>query len=307
MQYNRGESMIRVKIHLQTELVDDVLSILYRYDCQGVEIQSHETLTEQRNDAYGEVYQLNPDDYPDRGTILLSYFNQKSTDSIINQLKQEVEDFVPLLFQPIEVIELEDIDYIKRYEESVKELRIDSLSIVPPWYDEMKCGRDYIVIEPGTGFGTGSHETTKSCLRLIHKYIHKNDDIIDVGTGSGILALRAAMLTKGEVFAVEVDPMAKKNAIHNAELNKQRIHFFDSLTDVHQKFDLLIANIVTPILIELLPLLNKRLKPGGTAILSGILREEEQLIEQRIIEAYFTIVEKWCGDMFLSYVIRLKD
>ena len=114
-------------------------------------------------------------------------------------------------------------------------------------------------------------------------------------------------MSEGKIVAVEVDPLALKNAERNAKLNGQAILFYNSLKDVQLTCNFLIANIVLSILIELFPQFKERLKPGGRILLSGLLREEEPLIERIFKQEGFIIDEKQVGESFLAYVVRVKD
>ncbi len=156
--------------------------------------------------------------------------------------------------------------------------------IVPPWKRENQHGRTTIVVQPARAFGTGHHPTTAGALRAIESLMGERapQSILDAGTGSGVLAIAAALLGKGdrlerEIIAIDVDPTALENARVNARLNgvEKSIRFSSvPLASIHRHFDLIMANILSHTLIELAPHLKRIVAPGGRLILGGFLADE---------------------------------
>jgi ribosomal protein L11 methyltransferase len=151
--------------------------------------------------------------------------------------------------------------------------------IVPPWRYRREPGRVSIVIQPGQAFGTGHHPTTAGSLRAIEDAVAaaRPRVALDVGTGSGILAIAMAALGIHDIVAIDVDPIALDNAEDNAALNHvvERIRFSPvPLASIRHRFDLITANILADTLIELAPRLRRMLNPKGRLILSGILARE---------------------------------
>jgi ribosomal protein L11 methyltransferase len=156
--------------------------------------------------------------------------------------------------------------------------------IVPPWKRETERGRTTIVIQPARAFGTGHHPTTASALRAIESIVtaHPPRSILDVGTGSGVLAIASALLSarkihEREIIAIDVDATALENARANARLNgvEKSIRFSAvPLASIHRRFDLIAANILSHTLIELAPQLKRVVAPGGRLILGGFLADE---------------------------------
>jgi ribosomal protein L11 methyltransferase len=153
--------------------------------------------------------------------------------------------------------------------------------IVPPWRRETERGRTTIVVQPAQAFGTGHHPTTAGALRTIETIVdsHAPKSVLDAGTGSGILAIAAALLTKrvAEIVAIDVDATALENARANARLNgvEKSIRFSSvPLASIHRHFDLIVANILSGTLIELAPHLKRIVAPGGRLVLGGFLADE---------------------------------
>jgi ribosomal protein L11 methyltransferase len=156
-------------------------------------------------------------------------------------------------------------------------------------------GKKTIIIRPGLAFGTGRHETTRLVAGAMKGRVKKDGSLLDVGTGSGILAILAKRLGWSDVVAVEIDDEARSNAQGNFHENDYpEIVMQKNLDDVRGKYDQIVANVLTPTLLFLRAGLMKRLKPGGSLILSGITIEEEE----RIMDAYqpFKTKKRWTRD-----------
>jgi ribosomal protein L11 methyltransferase len=154
--------------------------------------------------------------------------------------------------------------------------------IVPPWKRANEPGRSTIVVQPAQAFGTGHHPTTAGALRALESIViaHPPKSVLDAGTGSGVLAIAAALLggqRKAKMIAIDIDPTALENARANARLNgvEKSIRFSSvPLASIHRHFDLITANILSGTLIELAPHLQRIVAPGGRLILGGFLSDE---------------------------------
>jgi ribosomal protein L11 methyltransferase len=151
--------------------------------------------------------------------------------------------------------------------------------IVPPWRRVADRDRLNIIIRPGRAFGTGHHPSTFGTLNLVEEWCSKRrvGRALDVGTGSGILAIALRKLGVGPVVAIDIDATALENARENAELNRLggQIRFSAApLGSIRGRFDLITANILSSIVIDMAPQLKARLRPGGGLILAGILKRE---------------------------------
>jgi ribosomal protein L11 methyltransferase len=159
--------------------------------------------------------------------------------------------------------------------------------VMPPWWPGAGGQPGQIIIYPGMAFGTGTHETTRLAATLLEKRLKPGNSVLDVGTGSAILAILARKLDAGQIFAIDIDEDALENAAENCRLNncEQTIQLSPcSLDDLEEKFDLVVANIIAPVLVKLAPQLIEKLHPGGQLILSGILAEQLEMV-RRIYEA----------------------
>jgi len=180
-------------------------------------------------------------------------------------------------------------------------------TILPPW-EEPRPGRINLVIDPGMAFGTGHHETTRSCLVLLEQYSGNVDlnRMLDVGTGTGILAIAAKAMGYRDVVAVDTDILAVEAARGNSALNK--IPAFDiregGIESAAGTYDIITANILANVLVRLAPALAGRLHERGYAILSGILAGQEDEVVQALSDAGLKLVQRYPDGKWMSLVVR---
>ena len=162
----------------------------------------------------------------------------------------------------------------------VKAHRLGALTIAPPWLVSGLDPETTIVIDPAMAFGTGEHGTTRGVLRLMQRIPLAGSVVADLGAGSGILSIAAAKLGARRIIAIELDQEATGNAVANIDANAvlDRIHFVEgdafALLPLVAPVDVIFANILSSVLVDLLPVMRDSLAPGGRAILSGMLLDE---------------------------------
>ena len=175
---------------------------------------------------------------------------------------------------------LPDTDWSLAWRASIRAHRLGALVVTPPWEADAHDPARRIVIEPGMAFGTGEHATTRGVVRLLQGVIQPDDTVADLGAGSAVLAIAAARLGARAVAAIEIDPEAIGNAEENVERNgvggTVKVIEGDAalLLPLVAPVQVVLANIISSVLVELLPAIAAALAPGGHAILSGILQEE---------------------------------
>mgnify|MGYP000775027302 CR=1 FL=1 len=158
-------------------------------------------------------------------------------------------------------------------------------------------------IDPGTAFGTGMHETTQLVIRQLKKFVKPGMEILDVGTGSGILGIVALKLGAGHVVGTDLDPCAVPAVSENKEANQIEEKSFDMMIgniiddkEVQDKvgyecYDIVAANILAPVLVELTPVIVNQLKPGGIYITSGIIDDKEEMVKEAVAKAGLELLD----------------
>ena len=193
------------------------------------------------------------------------------------------------------------------WKKAVQPVRIsETLIVAPPWA-QISCSEEVNIvrINPGTGFGTGNHETTQLCLRKLGKWLKTGDNVLDIGTGSGVLSIAAAILGASQVTAIDNDPMTLDNAIENVQVNDvvDRVNIFTgdvNHSEINGCYQIVISNIDYSSLTILLPKIICHLKNNGRLILSGVLSSETKIFEARLLDNDLAIVEhetqgEWWG------------
>lgn len=199
----------------------------------------------------------------------------------------------------------DDTEWKDRWKEYFKPAKIsESIVVKPTWEEyEKKDGELVIEIDPGMAFGTGTHETTSMCVKMMEKYMKSDDNVLDVGCGSGILSIAGALLGAEDILGVDIDPVAVEVSQENIELNKVddrvKVQYGDLTKGIDYRADMIVANLMADILLILTPDVAKHLKKDGIYILSGILLEKEQLIVKCLEENGFEVIEvmedgDWC-------------
>ena len=176
-------------------------------------------------------------------------------------------------------------DWINNWKKYFKPIPVgEKLLIRPTWEEEYEAGdRVVLHLEPGLAFGTGTHETTRLCMELLEQYVKPEMDVLDVGCGSGILSVAALLLGARKAVGVDIDPLAVKTAVQNAERNHVAERFtgiYGDLTEkVSGRYHIVVANIVADVIIELTKDIEQFLQPDSVYLMSGIIdtREEDVL------------------------------
>lgn len=282
-----------------TEAVDLVSNLLSEIGIEGIEIEDHVPLTEA--ETKGMFIDILPDFGPDDGTAKVSFYLEDVSE--FPRIRREIEEgleelslFVDVGTRIIEASETEDKDWINNWKQYFKPFAVDHILIKPTWEEIPKGYEDKLLIEidPGTAFGTGQHETTQLCIRQLAKYVKKGTTVLDVGTGSGILGIAALKLGAGKVFGTDLDENAITAVGENLQANGIGADEFQviqgNIIDDSQIqdlagygcYDIVVANILAPVIILLQRQIPAHLKKGGIFIASGIINTKEKDVKEAL-------------------------
>ncbi|WP_297440645.1 50S ribosomal protein L11 methyltransferase [Sulfurimonas sp.] len=235
--------------------------------------------------------------------------SEEELETIVWGLEQFTEALQKALHENIEIEfeqkKLQNSDWVESYKNSIQALAIDKFYIHPTWTDKHPDLIN-IAIDPALAFGTGHHPTTAASLRAISKYVKPGDKVLDVGCGSGILGM-AAMKLGGVVDACDTDSVSVENSIKNAKLNDLEFHSIweGSASNLSQKYNVVVANIVADVLTFIANDLKKALAGDGILVLSGILDK----YEKKVLRYYqdCEIIEKIAQDEWVTLVLKTKE
>ena len=287
---------IKLTIHTTTEAEDLLSAMLQDLGMQGIEIEDNVPLTE--SETKGMFIDILPELPPDEGKARVSCYLQEGDDieaekQRISEAIEELRTYVNCGEGTIEVSETEDKDWINNWKAFFKPFCVDEILIKPTWEEIPPEHKDKMMIEidPGTAFGTGSHETTRLCIRQIQKYMKAGDKVMDIGTGSGILSIACMKLGASQVFATDVDEYAVAAAKENVEVNHLPADQITMITgDIisdkavqdlagYECYDFAVANILAPVIIMLQEEIARHLKHGSYFGTSGIINTMEEAVK----------------------------
>jgi ribosomal protein L11 methyltransferase len=197
-----------------------------------------------------------------------------SPDSDVRNIFGQAANSLGVAVPTFELGVLHDEDWVQRNRDQFQPIRIsDRVWIVPTWHAAPQKDAINISLDPGAAFGTGSHPTTRLCLKWLEANLRAKSGsiILDYGSGSGILAIAAMKLGAAAAFGVDIDPIAVDAARHNAAQNEVAVQFVDGESTLNVVADVVLANILANPLRVLAPLLAAHTKPGGSLVLAGIL------------------------------------
>ena len=290
-----------------TTAAEDLVSgMLMELGMEGVEIEDNIQLSE--NDTKAMFVDFLPELPPDEGVGKVSFYLESDDEGIhypegisgeedmfckIAEGLKELEDFVDVGEGTVASDETEDKDWINNWKQYFKPFMVNDIVIKPTWEevpDGME-GKMVVNIDPGTAFGTGSHETTQLVIKQMDKYIKEGDKILDVGTGSGILSVIGLMLGASHVLGTDLDPNAIIATAENMEANNISSELYEviegniiddkKIQDYagYECYDVVTANILADIIIPLLSEIAVHMKVGGVIITSGIIDMKEQAVK----------------------------
>lgn len=322
----------KFRIKTITDAEDIIISTLYDIGLEGAQIEDKIPLTAKEKEQM--FVDILPDGPEDDGIAYLSFFveekedgsllvNGETTDAavIMGQVKAELDElrnFMDIGEGTVTVDETEDIDWINNWKQYFHQFYIDDILVIPSWEEVKNEDRDKMIlhIDPGTAFGTGMHETTQLCIRQLRKYITPETELLDVGTGSGILAILSLMFGAKHAVGTDLDPCAVEAVRENMEVNNIPADAFrmmigniindKSVQDEvgYECYDIVVANILADVLVPLTPVIVNQLKPGGIYITSGIIDDKEETVVEAVKAAGLEVLEVTYQGEWVSVTAR---
>lgn len=292
-----------LSIHTTNEAVDAISNILHEAGASGVVIEDSEELVREREDQFGEIYSLNPDDFPVDGVRVKAYLAETSfLLETVEEIKLAINNLrnfnINIGHNIVTVQEVDEEDWATVWKKYYHPVKISNrFTIVPTWEEYEKVSTDELIIEldPGMAFGTGTHPTTVMCLQALEKTVQSNSTIIDVGTGSGVLSIGAAKLGASPIHALDLDEVAVASAKENVALNNVehivKVTHGNLLDNVNGQADIVIANILAEIIMTFTDDAFSIVKEGGLFITSGIISAKKEDVKNALQASGFDIEE----------------
>ncbi len=311
----------KFRLKTTTEAEDIVSSMLMDLGIQGVEIEDKVPLT--AADKEQMFVDILPETGADDGVAYLSFYLDEEEDAgaILAEVRgglSELSAWTDVGEGIIEESQTEDLDWMNNWKQYFHQFYVDDILIIPSWEDVKPEDSEKMVIhiDPGTAFGTGMHETTQLCIRQIRKYVTDRTQILDVGCGSGILGMLALKFGAAYSVGTDLDPCAVEATHENMQGNGIRPDQYEVMIGNlindpeiqervgYEKYDIVAANILADVLVELTPVIVSRLKPGGIYITSGIIDDKEQTVVEAVERAGLEVLEATYQGEWVSVTAR---
>ncbi|KAA9026359.1 50S ribosomal protein L11 methyltransferase [Niallia endozanthoxylica] len=307
-----------ISIHTTNEAIEPISNILHEAGASGVVIEDPVELVKEREDRFGEIYQLNPKDYPEEGVIIKAYlpinsFLGETVDEIKEAINNLIIHNIDIGKNSVSLTEVHEEEWATAWKKYYHPVKISQrFTIVPTWEEYTPVNSDELIIEldPGMAFGTGTHPTTVMSIQALERTVKKGDTVIDVGTGSGVLSIAAAMLGANKVTALDLDEVAVQSARLNLKLNKvhESVEVLQNnlLEGIDTKADVVVANILAEVILRFTEDAANCVKQGGYFITAGIIKQKKDQVRDSIEAAGFEIEETLNMEDWVAFIAKRK-
>lgn len=284
-----------ITIKTSTEAVEAITNILYEQNVGGVSIEDPKDFKFQKKNDYDwdfveeEIFNSGYD-----GVIIKTYITEeRDVTADINTIKEKIDNLkafgIDVGEAIVELSQVDEEDWANEWKNYYKPTKVgEKIVVKPTWEEYYKQDGDLIIeLDPGMAFGTGTHETTTMCIRELEKFVKEDTKVFDIGCGSGILAIAAAKLGAKDVLAVDLDEVAVKVSKENIELNKVEdkvVAMYGNLMEVvHEKADIVVANIIADIIKILAKDIKNFMKDDAVFISSGIIHAKVDEVKEALV------------------------
>lgn len=307
-----------ITIHTTNEATEAIANIFHEAGASGVVIEDSAEPDRERDNVYGEIVELDRADFPSEGIIIKAYL--PINDSLVEATKQidaliaNLPSFgINIGEHDTQISEVDEEDSATAWKKYYHPVNVSNrFTIVPTWeeYDRVKSDELIIELDPGMAFGTGTHATTVMCLQALEKYVKAGDTVVDVGTGSGVLSIGAALLGAKKVQALDLDYVAVTAAKENIVLNKVddvvQVEEGNLLDIISVTPSIIVANILADVIMSFSADAAKILPENGLFIVSGIIGDKEQEVKNDLIAKGFDIIDSMLTEDWVALIAQKK-
>lgn len=317
-------------IHTTEEAVEMISNFLHEAGAGGVSIEESASTRKARDTSLGQWYdEIVPyNDIPEGQAVIKGYFSEETDmEELRCQVAPRIEELTDFNIDTGEVrYEIKTVneeEWATAWKQYFKPIRVsERLTIKPTWeeYSPSSPEERIIELDPGMAFGTGTHPTTSLCLKTLESVIQGGEEVIDVGTGSGILSIGAVHLGVSKVLALDLDPVAVSSAKENVRLNglEDRIRVMESdllsvlkggntnQLNVTLPVQIVVANILAEVILLFVDDVYAALQPGGVYIASGIYKNKADIVEQALLASGFDIADIYREDDWVAFAARKR-
>ena len=293
----------------RTEAEDLISSMMQDVGIEGIEIEDKVPLSQREKEQM--FVDILPEGPADDGVAYISFYLEPDADQeeMLERVREGLKEIAgwgaEIGEATIQASETEDKDWINNWKEFFHQFYVDDILIKPSWEEVKPEDREKLLIQidPGTAFGTGMHETTQLCIRQLRKFLTPETELLDVGTGSGILSIISLKLGAKHAVGTDLDPCAVEAVRENMEVNGIDPASFEMMIGNiitekeiqdrvgYECYDIVVANILAEVLVPLTPVILSQLKPGGVYITSGIIDDKEDLVVETVKKCGLTVLE----------------
>ena len=293
---------IEVRVSTKSEALEAVEGIFYMLDCKGVAVEDPEdVLGREQGPLTWDFADINVLEHKGKCAMVKAYFAEEDNmDEVIAYVNEKLDEIRKLGIDvgegKIECETMHEEDWANNWKKYYKPTKVGEKIVVKPIWEEYEPKAEELVIEldPGMAFGTGEHETTRMCIQALEKYVSKDSIVFDVGCGSGILSIAAALLGAKKAVGVDLDPVAVESANENLKFNKLdniEILHGNLLDVIDGKADIVVANIIAEVICILTGDVSKALNKGRYFITSGIIHDRVDMVLNKLEECGFEVVK----------------
>ncbi|MEN1759752.1 50S ribosomal protein L11 methyltransferase [Anoxynatronum sibiricum] len=288
---------IEVSVKTTTAAVEAVANVLYDAGVNGVAIEDPRDLEllDRGEDAWELVDESLADSYFE-GAVVKGYLPDTPESVAQVELIRKAVEYLPsygldIGLGEVVVLSVDEEDWSEEWKKYFKPQKPGNKLVIKPTWESYEAAGDEVILEldPGMAFGTGTHETTVMCIQELETAVGESATVLDIGCGSGILAIAAALLGARKAIGVDLDPVAVEVSIRNAVLNqvsdRVEIRQGNLMEVVSEQAEILVSNIIAEIIVKMCPDIYRYLKPGGIWIASGIINEKVPLVTRAIEDA----------------------